>query len=72
MSKPKFYSVSSSMIRSVEYDDTNKELTVTFNNGSSYAYFDVPAKVVKQLVAADSVGRYFIANVKNTYNWGKK
>lgn len=54
----------SAMLASASYDDASSELTVTFTNGKSYTYTDVPASTYDELVAAPSAGRFF-NSIKN-------
>jgi hypothetical protein len=62
--------VSSSMIREVETTDDGK-LVVVFNTGKVYKYDNVPNNVKKDMLKADSVGKYFSENVKNKYEHEK-
>ena len=55
----KFYFMQSSMLLSCEYDEENKELTVTFTNGKDYVYEDVSKDIYDSLITAESVGKYF-------------
>ena len=50
---------SSSLLRAASYDDTDATLEVEFRHGGRYRYFLVPRRVVSDLVAAPSAGRYF-------------
>lgn len=59
--------VSSSNISAIGYDAESMTLEVQFNSGSAYQYQGVPASVHRELMAAGSVGRYFIAHVRNHY-----
>lgn len=59
--------VASSMIHSVGYDPENQTLDVEFNNGSVYSYGGVPQSEYDNMISAQSVGKYFVQNVKNTY-----
>jgi hypothetical protein len=49
----------SSMLSSAEYNDETEELTVTFINGKSYTYIDVPRRTYDELISANSPGKYF-------------
>ena len=53
------FTPSSAMLSLVEYDDETKELTVTFSNGKPYVYEDVPFETYRELISAESAGRYF-------------
>lgn len=61
--------VVSSQMKEVEYDTETKQLIVTFTNGVKYSYEDVPKLVFKDLVEADSVGSFFIKNIKNNKDY---
>lgn len=61
-------SVSSTNIAAVGYDEADQTLRVQFNNGRTYEYAMVPVTVYDDLIAADSVGRYFNAHVKNVFD----
>jgi len=64
--------VASSMISSAHWNDETQELTVTFSNGSSYKYFDVPRIVFHEMEnQTENVGKWFTANVKNKYRYEK-
>lgn len=49
----------STMLASCDYDSNEKELTVTFKNGRSYVYADVPVDIYNDLIGSKSAGRYF-------------
>lgn len=56
--------VTSSMIRSIGYMDESSELYVEFTNKDVYKYFDVAKSVFESLLSAESVGKFFDANIK--------
>lgn len=56
--------VSSSNLASVGYDAAQRILEIEFLTGSVYQYLNVPQSVYAGLMAAESHGRYFDANVK--------
>jgi hypothetical protein len=62
--------VSSSMIKEVETTDDGK-LVVVFNTGKVYKYNNIPDNIKKDMLKADSVGKYFSENVKNKYEHEK-
>lgn len=62
----------SSMLKTVGYDDKENCLTVTFANGGTYKYKDVPKTVFNELISAESEGKYFLANVKNQFEYEKE
>lgn len=57
--------VNSSTIQEVNYD--GKDMTVTFVGDRIYVYKDVPAEVYDKFVEADSKGKFFHANIKESY-----
>lgn len=57
--------VQSSIIDEVLYD--GKDMTITFTSGSTYVYSNVPNEVYTDFVNADSKGRYFHNNIKESY-----
>ena len=64
-------SVESSNIRSVGYDEFLLVLEIEFKSGAVYRYYGVPAEVHDELINAESVGKYFNANVKSKYSFLK-
>lgn len=63
--------VESSNLRSVGYDEFLLVLETEFKNGSVYRYYGVQPGVYDELINAESVGKYFNANVKSKYNFLK-
>jgi hypothetical protein len=64
-------SVNSSNLASIGYDEQNEILEIEFNHGGVYQYYDVPTDVYDELMNASSQGKYFIANIKDNYNFKK-
>jgi hypothetical protein len=60
--------VTSSQIAYIGYDEDTKDLYVTFNNGSTYKYENVPNSVFIDFEQSESIGKYFSANIKDKYN----
>lgn len=60
--------VNSSNLASVGYDASSKTLEIEFKNRRVYQYFQVPAMEHLSLINADSVGKYFNAEIKGTYD----
>ena len=54
----------SSVLRDVGYDAARSVLEVGFENGSVYRYHLVPARVHRELMAAESPGRYLNREIK--------
>jgi hypothetical protein len=61
--------VESSMIHAVGYDPKSKTLEVVFNSGRTYIYEDVPPKVYKGLMVAESKGRYMRDEILEVYSY---
>jgi len=59
--------VESSMLREVGYDSATKELEAVFASGAVWRYRDVPRKVYRELLAAESTGSYMRASVLGVY-----
>ena len=59
--------VSSSSLRAVGYDPDSQTLEIEFQSGNVYQYFGVPQEVHDDLMAADSLGTYFSASIKDHY-----
>lgn len=60
----------SSIIHRVHYDYDDEMLDVTFhdaagNEGETYRYFDVPSYIVEAWMSANSIGSFFVKNIKN-------
>ncbi len=64
-------SMSSSVIRSFDYDSAAHRLAVTFTSGRRYAYLGVPEGVADHLGAADSQGAYFNVAIRDLYPFEK-
>lgn len=67
----KLETVESSMIHAVGYDAKTRTLEVVFNSGGTYIYDEVPPKVYKELMAAESKGRYMKNEIIDVYPYGK-
>jgi hypothetical protein len=64
--------VNSSTIQSVGYDNDAQELHVKFRpgrGGRTYIYSRVSPEVYRKMMDQDSVGRFFLAYVKDVYKW---
>ena len=56
--------VKSSLIQAVDYDEDTKRLVVEFKGGKTYVYKEVPPEIYKDMLYAESVGKFFSANIK--------
>jgi len=63
--------VESSNLASIGYDVENEILEVEFKHGGVYQYFEVPENVYRELMNADSHGKYFAANIRNDFKYEK-
>jgi lysyl-tRNA synthetase class 2 len=61
-------SFSSELLVHGTYDDERRVLDLTFRNGRTYTYNDVPASVWQELQEADSPGQYFNSAIRNVFN----
>ena len=59
--------VISSDISCVKYEDGTRIMTIRFNKGGEYEYYDVYEDDYYNLISASSPGGYFHANIKNKY-----
>lgn len=65
------FSVSSSNVAEVGYDEQSSQLYVQFNSGELYIYDGVPFNEFENLKNASSVGSYLALNIKNRYPYRK-
>lgn len=63
--------VKSSNIEALYYDDKTRLLTVKFKSGAMHDYHGVHPDTWLGLQAADSVGKYFHANIRNAHKSSK-
>ena len=66
MATPMF-PVQSSQLAYIGYDKDTNELYVTFHNGSTYKYSNVPKEKFEDFKTATSVGKYYLVNIKGEY-----
>lgn len=59
--------VKSSNIEAVGYDESTKTLTIRFKSGSTHSYADVDKLTYERLLSAQSVGKYFHANIRSKF-----
>jgi hypothetical protein len=59
--------IDSSAISAVGYDDRQQVLRVTYRNGGTYDYLDVPQTEFDRLMAAESRGEYMNKVIKPKY-----
>jgi hypothetical protein len=66
-SKIKMIPVQSSNVKSVGYDEDNRNIHIEFTSGECYAYINVPKKVYEDLLIAKSIGSYINRYLRNSY-----
>ncbi len=59
--------VNSSNLVSVGYGADSETLEVEFKNGDVYQYYNVPLFMYERLRMADSLGRFFNAEIKPAF-----
>ena len=59
----------SKLLTSSAYDPENRILYLRFQSGEVYRYFDLPPEQHQQFIAAESHGRYFLANIRNQFRY---
>ncbi len=59
--------VQSTAITSIRYKADTCELDVTFTNGKTYCYYNVPLQVYLKFVDAESKGRFFNEKIKDGF-----
>lgn len=57
--------VKSSNIKTIGYDEATKTLEIEFTNSGVYQYKGVPKEIYEGFDKAESIGKYFYANVKS-------
>jgi len=59
----------SSNLSKATYDPDIENLTIEFNDGSSYTYMNVPRATYRGLTLAGSAGGYFHRHIKGRYSY---
>jgi hypothetical protein len=59
----------SSIIESVDYYVATKKLVVLFHSGKVYQYDDVDQDTILNWREAESIGSFFVANIKNSFKY---
>lgn len=60
-----FKPVKSSQIKEIAYNESSETLYVKFINGDkTYSYSPVSAETHAKLMSADSIGKYYYANIR--------
>ena len=61
------YIPKSTNLSEVTYDSDAEEMTITFQDGRSWMYSNVPVTVFQGIQNASSAGSYFWRQVRNRY-----
>lgn len=67
MTKPTLSPLNSSMITGHHYDPASSKLTLSFKNGDTYEYSDVPMERATAFVGAASPGTFFANRIRGQY-----
>lgn len=68
----KLEAVNSSLLSELGYDAATQTAYARFAKGQQlYAYYNMPQSVFDEWKAAESVGQFFLRNIKPTYNFAK-
>ena len=58
------HEVASSVLAVVSYDTRKRVLELEFHSGAIYDYLEVPEEIFRRLLAAESKGQFFGANIR--------
>jgi len=61
----------STSLNAATFQEQSAFLELEFRNGAIYRYSDVPAQVYRELLRAESKGRYFNQHVRNRFSYTK-
>ncbi len=61
--------VESSAIRGIDYEPSSRTLLVIFIDGDGYAYFEVPPALYADFLRAESKGRFFAEQVRDSFGY---
>lgn len=61
----------SSNIAGFGYEAKTEVLTVEFNKGGRYNYFDVPEQIFEGMKAASSKGQYLAQEIKGKFRYAR-
>ena len=60
-----YIAVNSTHLAAVAYDEHTSRLVIRFHKGGEFEYAAVPLQIYRDLLRADSIGRYFTEHIKN-------
>ena len=61
--------VESSMIKEIDYKESEKILLIRFNTGKIYQYLGVEKQIFDDMLKAESVGKFFNQTIKNKFEF---
>jgi hypothetical protein len=64
-----FVPPASSNIGAISYDPDVENLTVEFQSGDTYIYYNVPVSVYRAWIAQGGNGSYFYRNIRSRYSY---
>ncbi len=59
----------STNLASVNYNETTRDMTITFRSGAIYTYSDVDQETYDRLLSAPSAGAYFASQIKDKFEF---
>ena len=59
--------IDSTVLASAQYDVTESILRLEFRSGAIYLYFNVPASIYQDLLAANSKGSFFSRHIRPVF-----
>ncbi len=63
--------INSSNLKKATYNTESNLLTVTFNNGSIYEYYEFPWEKFTKFRMSESQGKFLNTNINGKYNYKK-
>lgn len=72
MAQISFDCAGSSHLEHVDYDDSTDTLAVTFRDGRTYDYMNVPAQTAREFQAAGSFGEFFNRQIKGRFAFAEQ
>ena len=63
--------VDSKNISKIGYSVSQKILEITFWNGDVYEYYEVPIGIRAEMIASDSIGKFFHSRIKDNFAFKK-
>jgi len=71
----KMHNVESSWIKSIGANPSEETLDVHLKSGAEYRYYNVPEHMLTEMLEAESMGKFFAANIgkggKSDYSYKK-